>query len=131
RYNNNDFPSQENLNFDQVASLGLVGAQTSGFPRITGLNGSQGGMSTSMGPSTNTNIFTDKWTSVASLSYVRGNHTYKLGGEWKMDNYTDIYLNGATGNYAFSAAQTGLPATQGVSLGGGAVGYPYASFLLG
>ena len=131
RYNNNDFPSAENLSFDQVAQLGLIGAQTSGFPRITGLNGSLGGMSTSMGPSTNTNIFTDKWTAVLNATYVRGSHTYKLGGEGKMDNYTDIYLNGATGNYAFSAAQTGLPATQGVGLSGGSVGYPYASFLLG
>jgi hypothetical protein len=131
RYNNNDFPSADNLNFDQVSQLGLLGAQTKGFPRITGLNGSQGGMSTSIGPSTNTNIFTDKWTVVLNATYIRGSHTYKMGAEWKMDNYTDIYLNGATGSYAFSAAQSGLPATQGVSLSGGSVGYPYASFLLG
>jgi outer membrane receptor protein involved in Fe transport len=48
-----------------------------------------------------------------------------------MNNYSDNDANGDTGNYAFSAAQTGLPATNGVGLGGGSVGFGYASFLLG
>jgi outer membrane receptor protein involved in Fe transport len=34
-------------------------------------------------------------------------------------------------NFVFAAAQTGLPALQGVALPGGNVGFPYASFLLG
>lgn len=131
RYNNNDFPAPENQSFDSVSKLGLIGAQISGFPRITGLSGSLGGMAINMGPSTNTNIFTDKWTAVLNGTYVRGTHTFKLGGEWQMNNYTDIDLNGNTGNYAFAGNQTGLPATNGVNLSGGSVGYAYASFLLG
>jgi hypothetical protein len=131
RYNNPDHSDPEALSFNQQSQLGLAGSQIMGFPRITGLSGSLGGMALSMGPSTLENLYTDKWTGVLNATYIRGSHTYKLGGEWQMDNYTDINLGGDTGNYTFSAAQTGLPASNGVSLGGGAVGYGYASFLLG
>ena len=131
RYNNPDHSDTQALNFNQQSQLELTGSQIMGFPRITGLNGSLGGMALNMGPSTLENLYTDKWTGVLNATYIRASHTYKLGGEWQMDNYTDINLGGDTGNYTFSAAQTGLPATNGVSLNGGAVGYSYASFLLG
>ena len=38
---------------------------------------------------------------------------------------------GQAGNFAFSTTQTGLPSTNGQNLSGGAVGFGYASFLLG
>jgi hypothetical protein len=132
RYNNPDHSDPQALDFNQTAELGLVGSQLPlGFPRITGLSGTLGGLSLSVGPSTLQNVYTNKWTAVANTTYVYGDHTFKLGGEWQMNNYSDLDRNGDTGNYAFSAAQTGLPATNGVSLNGGSVGYSYASFLLG
>ena len=40
-------------------------------------------------------------------------------------------INGSHGSYTFNAQQTALPSTQGQALGGGNVGLPYASFLMG
>src|SRR5262249_38641788 len=36
-----------------------------------------------------------------------------------------------SGCYSFSAAETGLPYLQTTNIGGGSIGFPYASFLLG
>jgi hypothetical protein len=68
---------------------------------------------------------------LASVTYIRGNHTYKLGGEMRIDIGTDRNIRGASGVLNFSRDQTGLPATQGQNLGGRGVGLAYASFLLG
>ena len=37
----------------------------------------------------------------------------------------------AGANYSFNASQSALPSTNGQNLSGGAVGLPYASFLMG
>src|SRR5678815_4572132 len=62
---------------------------------------------------------------------IRDSHTYKIGGEYRLESYTDRNTRGASGVLNFGAAQSGLPSTQGQNLGGGGVGFPYASFLLG
>ena len=74
--------------------------------------------------------FQQKPTAVASASYVRGSHTYKLGAEWRQDTFIIDTLQYTAGRYTFSGLETGLPSTNGQSLAG-AVGFPYASFLLG
>ncbi|HYP12845.1 MAG TPA: hypothetical protein VEQ63_02890 [Bryobacteraceae bacterium] len=133
RFHNPDSAAPEVLDYDAEGLLGFRGSATNpgGFPRINGLNTNQGGSSLGFGPANANKYYNDKFTSVASLSYVRGNHTYKLGGEFRIDIWTDRNSRGAQGILNFSAAQTGLPSTQGQNLQGGAVGFPYASFLLG
>jgi hypothetical protein len=120
------------VDFDQVAVLGLTGAVGPGFPRIAGLSqGNFGGVGIGIGQTNADDYFTIKPTGVASVTWVRNNHTFKLGGEWRIDAF--IHKNGfqTYGSYNFSNQQTTLPSTQGQNLGGGIVGHGYASFLLG
>jgi len=138
RYLNPDSAAPDVLQYDAAKGIGFNGSATNpgGFPRITGLStgtsSSFGGMSLGMGPANANYYYNDKWTSVASVNYVRGNHSFKAGGELRVDIFTDRNSRGAQGVLAFNASQTGLPATQGLSLPGGTgVGLNYASFLLG
>jgi outer membrane receptor protein involved in Fe transport len=61
---------------------------------------------------------------------VRSNHTYKLGGELKVEGYPVHGNSNTTGTYVFSPAQTGEPFQQ-TAVNGANVGFGYASFLLG
>jgi Carboxypeptidase regulatory-like domain/TonB dependent receptor len=136
RYLNPDSANPGVLNYDAVTGIGFVGSANGlGFPRITGLsNGNFGGMSLGIGPANANHYYNDKWTSVASASYIRGNHSFKYGAEMRVDIFTDRNLRGAQGVLTFSGAQTGLPAISqtGQTLPGGTgVGLGYASFLLG
>jgi hypothetical protein len=116
--------------FDSVTQLGLTGAAALGFPRITGLVTSFGGMQ-NMGPVSNQIETLEKPSAVASATYVHENHTYKLGGDWRLDSYLNPNITGSQGIYAFSAAQTALPYLQSTTIGGNSLGFPYASFMLG
>ena len=75
-------------------------------------------------------LFTQKITGLAALSWIKNNHTYKFGTDL---NFVGLPIRqyGGTGggNFTFNADQTGLGRIQ--NLGGGFVGFPYASFLLG
>jgi hypothetical protein len=120
------------LQYDAVASLGLTGSATTpaGFPRLAGLSNSFGG-SLNLGPTNANQRMIDKPTSVVSLTKVRNNHTFKAGAELRVDQFQDHETIGSQGIYNFTAAESGLPSTNGQSLSGGTVGFPYASFLLG
>lgn len=131
RYHNPDTAPPNILAYDSVQELGLRGAVEKGFPRMTGSGSAFGGLSFNLGPSNRNLYLQDKITSVASVIITRQNHTYKAGGEYRFDNFTNRNTNLASGNYVFGATETGLPATQGQNLGGGIIGFPYASFLLG
>src|SRR5215475_10031250 len=137
RFHNPDSAPDDVINFDAVSKLGFSGASTepSGFPRIVGpnlgnLQGNRGGMS-AMGPVQANKFWNDKLTAVASATWVRGSHTYKFGGEFKQEVWSDSNLTAAQGRLAFSEEQTGLPYLGVTSMGGGSIGYRYASFLLG
>ena len=84
-----------------------------------------------MGPVQANKFWNDKLTAVANATWVRGNHSYKFGGEFKQEVWSDVNLTAAQGRLAFSEAQTGLPYLQSTTVGGGSIGYRYASFLLG
>jgi len=133
RYWHIDAQPELTRTYDAQGKLGLVGAleNPGGFPQITGLNSPQGGIVNSMGWSNATlPRLDDHPTAVLSGSLVKGNHTFKAGGEWWRD--FDGSKSGATnGSYGFSGAQTGLPYLNTTTLGGGTVGFPYASFLMG
>ena len=71
--------------------------------------------------------------STATLTWVRGNHTYKFGAEFRTEGYPGSSLSGTSADtYTFSGNQTSLPYLNGTTLTGGQTpGFAYASFLLG
>src|SRR5262249_60833801 len=75
----------------------------------------------------------EKPTTNLSLTWTKDNPTYKFGAETRIDSNAPTVYAYTRGQYMFSTAQTGLPTvTQaGGTVGGGTVGFPYASFLLG
>ena len=113
-------------NYDQMKELGLRGGLVHTFPQITGAFRDLGPMADIPA------IYRQEKPSVAeALTWIRGKHTYKFGGEFRLDTFSNRNLTAGIGAYNFAGAQTGLPATQGMNLQGGSVGYSYASFLLG
>jgi hypothetical protein len=126
-------------NYDAVKNLGLVGSTSNRiFPSFQGLtitNNSQGGVK-NLGPGNSTNrhpLLYEKPTANMSVSWTKDNHTYKFGGETRIEGNSSTVYAYTGGVYTFSTAETGLPyITQaGGTLNGGTVGFPYASFLLG
>jgi hypothetical protein len=119
------------LSYDAPAQLGLTGLPLNPgiFPSFNGLSAPLGGMQ-NMGPQIWFYTGASQPTAVANLTWVKGNHTYKAGGEFRSGGYPGRYLSGVDGVFGMSAAQTGLPSTNGQALSG-TVGFPYASFLLG
>ncbi len=112
------------------STIGLKGLYANIFPFLYGLTAAQGGMS-NMGPGSIAKIWNYKPTANASLTWVRSNHTYKAGGEMIVDGYPAFNQTYANTWSQFTAVESGLPSTNGQSLQGGTVGFPYASFLLG
>ena len=123
------------LAYDAVGQLGLKGGYVDGMPLLEGLSNSFGGMALNVGPTNGTHYTTEKPTAVTSLTWVHGSHTYKTGAEFRLDAFSDISVNGngsaATGLFNFSGNETALPYVQSTTTGGGTIGNPYASFLLG
>jgi hypothetical protein len=110
-----------------ASTLGLKGVMHAGFPQIA-INNINSTSSLKYGAGmTIWNV--TKPTAVDSLTWVRGNHTYKFGAEWALEGTVRSSLNGGTGSYTFSSAETGYPVSMG--LNGGYIGNGYASFLLG
>ena len=126
------YPVSELNKYDSVAELGLVGANCPGFPAMTFSGATNGGMGVSIGgTSGGVSTVIDKPTAVASATFIRGNHTYKAGGEFRVDTWAIKSDGNRQSNWGFSANETALPYLATTSVGGGAVGSAYASFLLG
>ena len=90
-----------------------------------------------MGPTNANSYFDSKWSGVASMSYVRSSHSFKIGGEYQINSWTDRNTRGAQGILNYQDAnnipvETG-PSTSvnGIALASGQSGLGYASFLLG
>jgi hypothetical protein len=132
RHWNPDFGLPEVLNFDPVAGLGLRGAVNGiGFPVIGAMFTQTGGGLSEGIANAGSLPATKKPQALINITHSRDRHTYKAGFEWRNDIFSIPVINGSHGSYNFNAQQTALPSTQGQGLGGGAVGLPYASFLLG
>jgi len=132
-YFTNDTPWQ---NFDQQKELGIAqpaGAQVKLFPSLRGLSVTGfGGFSPSLfgvGPPVQAPMTNYKPTANASLTWVKSNHTYKFGAELRVESFLTNVISPAYGFFTFSASQTGIPDEAYVKTL--AVGFPYASFLLG
>jgi hypothetical protein len=119
--------------FDQT-TLGIVGAAGSGFPRLAAAtlgDNVYGGMSPAIGPGNRLLSIDSKPVANGNLTWVDGNHTFKAGFTWMVDQEViDNFIN-LSPSYTFSAAETAQPLYGQVLPSGTAIGSPWASFLLG
>jgi hypothetical protein len=117
-----------------LCSQAFVGLTT--FPDVSGLLNTLGGGATYLGPPARADDLFSNFNNIASLSWVKRNHTFKFGGSL---NLRGFYETGRTAeSFAFSAAETAEPYLSTITAGAGAasvagysLGFPYASFLLG
>jgi hypothetical protein len=124
--------------YNVVTGIGLQGTYDPNlFPTIQGLitfgEGGYGGAfgpGAYMGPFTQIDIRNLKPTANASLTWVKGNHTLKFGGEMVVDGYLNDNNTYAAPWIVFSPNETSNPAFNGLPLPGTA-GVAYASFLTG
>jgi TonB dependent receptor len=126
------------------ASLGLTGYYAENyFPNLSGLvDGFTGGLSLAsnvffggvLGPSGFLqNLWDEKPTANANLTWIKGNHSYKFGGEMMIEGFPDKGVPRANGNFGFAPQETGDPDQAALGLAGaiGQTGFGYASFLTG
>ena len=117
--------------YDATKELGLQGVPfVHQFPSFTGLVASFGGMQ-NMGPGDQSANSFLRPSSTASLTWVKSNHSYRFGGEFRTEGVFRQDFSNTAGAFAFSGNETSLPSTVGQNLNGGSIGIPYASFLLG
>lgn len=118
-----------------LATLGLVGYDNGAFPNFTGLLGgnSTGGNSIGIGAGAFSNYqqWDQKPTANANLTWVKGNHTFKFGGEGMTDGVINKTRQRANGNFSFGGAQTQNLWENGKAGLTGSSGFGYSSFLLG
>jgi hypothetical protein len=130
-------------NYDE-SSLGLTGYPVENyFPNVGGLyDFFSGGVNLAAGAFGGggigpagflQNLWDEKPTGNANLTWVKGNHNYKFGGEFMVEGFPDKGVNRANGNFGISATETGNPDENRVGLNAatGTTGFAYASFLLG
>ncbi len=120
------------LDYNAQRELGLRGATLNrNFPRfITGTSGAAiGGMST-LGPNFQGRSFERRPSGNLTLNWVKNNHTFKLGSEYRLEKYPNQGFTGTAGVYTFgnSTLQTSL---QGQNVSQGFHGFNFASFMLG
>ena len=119
--------------FDQ-STIGLKGYQANQiFPDISGVSStSQGGYTGSLGATFSAIAYEEKPTATTSLTWVRGNHTIKMGGEFTGDGYPTPSSWRVNGNFTFAADQTANPYQNGLGTSvTNPTGFAYASFLTG
>jgi hypothetical protein len=118
-------------NYDNT-QLGIIGSPGNGFPRFGALGDNVlGGMAVGFGPSSR-NLFIGRRLSASpTLSWVNGNHTYKMGAEWKYDTTNYSSSTNLSPAYTFSANETAQPLYGQVLPTGTSIGSAWASFLLG
>ena len=120
------------VNYNAEKELGLKGGiENKFFPTMSGLlaaNGT-GGMKT-IGSEAGSNQITQSPSFNAYMSWVKSNHSYKYGAEFRTEGYPPVVDGNTDGVYTFSAAETGQP-FQSTPVNGTNVGFGYASFLLG
>jgi hypothetical protein len=137
QYQPTDYPS-----FDQT-TLGLHGFfVTDRFPGIGGIfrGGSLGDLSTGgwlangggVGPAFISFLWEEKSTANINLTWVKGNHTFKYGGELTVDGYPERSKWRSNGSFGMSNAETSDPWQNLQPLNfTNPTGFSYASFLLG
>jgi hypothetical protein len=132
-------------NYPACSNLGLCSSAftlPSAFPSFTGLaDSTAGGMANGgggIGNTGRTDSIYNQFESIASLTWVKGNHTFKFGGVLMTQGNYSVDHTDLQGSYGFSNVQTALPyiatTVSGVSaanIGAYHIGLSYASYLLG
>jgi hypothetical protein len=127
--------------YDVCGGIGLCSPafqRPATFPLLTGLNDTTAGGTSIAGPPGRADNQYTIVDTIASLTWVKGNHTFKFGANAEFQgSYTNTVSN-LSGTYGFSSAQTAMPylvnTSTGVStanIGANHIGLPYASFLMG
>jgi hypothetical protein len=118
--------------YNALTQLGLKGGlEYKWFPTITGLLSASGaGGMVGIGSEAGTNAITQSPSFNTSATWIQGNHTFKFGGEFRVEAFPPIVDGNTLGVYNFAANETGQP-FQNVAVAGSNVGLGYASFLLG
>ncbi len=106
------------------------------YPNLTGLVDStfapvKGGTSLGIGPGFAVQALKDvKPTANVNLTWVKGNHTFKFGGEMIVEGFPQVNYTRANGAFGFGQNQTGDPweFNRGAFA---STGFSYASFLMG
>lgn len=119
-------------NYDAVKELGLRGAVINRtFPQIvTGTSQATGGMST-IGTGGQGNSFERRPSGTVNLTWVKNNHSFKFGSEFRVEKYPAYGFTNTTGGYGLNANSTTQTALQGLTLSQGSTGFAFASFLMG
>ncbi len=101
--------------------LGITGTEVAnGFPRI---NFSEIYTPYGSGGGENTNI-ENGFVGADNVTWIKGNHSFKFGGEMRKNQENIIFNGSALGNFGYSTLETGQPNVTGT-------GSPLASFMLG
>lgn len=130
-------PFSANTPYNATTALGLQGpffhGEGSTFPHFGAMSNAQGGLSDLGNASFNGTTLTknQRPTAIANLTWVRNNHTYKFGGELRVDGFPAYNLVNLNGYFTFNTAETALPYLNSATLAGNTLGFPFASFLLG
>jgi hypothetical protein len=132
-WNSVDFSDRSPVtNYNAEKELGLRGAILHRqFPRINvGTSGAALGGMSPLGVGAQSRTFERRPAGNASLSWVKNNHTYKFGAEYRLEKYPLYSLTNVAGNYSFgnSTLQTSL---QGLNVSQGFHGFNFASFMMG
>ena len=124
-------------NYDAVAGLGLRGAVVNRtFPQFnTAAAQATGGMS-QIGTGGQGHSYERRPAGNVGMTWVKGNHSYKFGAEYRLEKYPAYGFTGISGNYSFNGAPTVQNSTiqtalQGLVVSQGTTGFAFASFLLG
>lgn len=139
-WNDSDFKLEAPVtDFDAQQVLGLPGqVESRYFPVIqTGentTNNQVGGMSI-LGNVYATKSFERRPSGIISGTYVAGSHTFKFGGDGRIEKFPNYVRSGVnantTGNYNFGVNYTEQPYLLGTTTNQGFDGFQLASFVLG
>ena len=139
-YQQNDFfDDAPTITYNAASQLGLTGATIArNFPIFQGLCTTTTGCTTAAGGTMNmgpvagqTHSYWEKPSTNGSITWIRGNHSYKAGYDMYWSAVPQTAYSSTMGNYTFSPNETAMPYLVGQTLQGGSLGFNYASFLLG
>ncbi len=121
------------MNYNAEKELGLKGGiENKFFPTMSGFlaaNGT-GGMK-GIGSEAGSNQITQSPSFNAYLSWVKNNHSYKYGAEFRTEGYPPIVDGNTDGVYTLFRRRNRASRSRVLPVNGANVGFGYASFLLG
>lgn len=125
RFRNNRIPRSDGFDLTSIGfpqSL-AVRQQFRAFPRLT-FSGVQ-----SLGKLSTSEIrrITNNWNQSGSLTWLRGTHSIKFGGQYRVQQLNDIQLDNSSTDFTFNERFTSVDPLRSTSTSGNTI----ASFLLG